>query len=451
MHFPQKGKQALGEFRSDFGEQIVNLVDNALGSDNFEKLSERINKEMNAFFGASVNRTGSGAQGNSAQQRMNAQNASAYQRRQQQAMNASGAGRAAYEARRKNMMAGQPHNTRMGAGARSAPLRANAVPQQPVLFGPPEGDAAGSLMMTGGGIVAALSVFRIVGMMLGTPSLGAAVLALAALAIGGGVFAYGLGLKRRAKRYKKYVELLRSRLYAPVKDLAEAVGKSEEFTRKELRRLIEKKQFRQGHLDDKETTMIATDAIYEQYRRTEEASEALRREQEQMEQRYGALSSDVREVLEKGNDYIEKFRASNAAMPEPEITEKLTRLENIVTRIFERVKEEPSEAGNLSQFMDYYLPTTWKLVSAYQEMEAQPVQGENILTAKKEIKESLDTINNAFETILDGMFRDQAWDVSTDISVMKSMMKQDGLTASDFAAGRASAKTQGNVAVMEEQ
>ena len=133
--------------------------------------------------------------------------------------------------------------------------------------------------------------------------------------------------------------------------------------------MISKKLFREGHLDDKETTMIATDALYEQYRRTQAQADALRKEQEELEKQYGTLSADVKEVLEKGNEYAARIRKVNEALPEPEITEKLSRLEMIISKIFARVKEEPAEAKNLSQFMDYYLPTTWKLVSAYREME----------------------------------------------------------------------------------
>ena len=67
--------------------------------------------------------------------------------------------------------------------------------------------------------------------------------------------------------------------------------------------------------------------------------------------------------------------------------------------------------------MDYYMPTTLKLVNAYKEFDAQPIQGENITTAKEEILKTLDTINYAFEKLLDSLFRDAAMDVSTDISV----------------------------------
>jgi hypothetical protein len=107
-------------------------------------------------------------------------------------------------------------------------------------------------------------------------------------------------------------------------------------------------------------------------------------------------------------------------------------MENIVARIFAEVQKNPSLAGNLNMFMDYYLPTTTKLMDAYIDMDAHPVQGENIQNAKEEIEGTLDTINDAFENLLDSFFKETALDVSTDISVMKNMMRQQGLTPDDL-------------------
>ena len=73
-----------------------------------------------------------------------------------------------------------------------------------------------------------------------------------------------------------------------------------------------------------------------------------------------------------------------------------------------------------------------KLLGAYEELDRQPVQGENIVNSKKEIEASLDTLNVAFENLLDGLFKDTAWDVSTDISVLHTMLAQEGLTGKDF-------------------
>ncbi len=92
------------------------------------------------------------------------------------------------------------------------------------------------------------------------------------------------------------------------------------------------------------------------------------------------------------------------------------------------MEQHPELIDDLHKFMDYYLPTTVKLLQAYEELDKQDVEGDNIKTAKKEIENTLDTINQAFENLLDSFFRDTAWDVSTDISVLKTMLAQEGLT-----------------------
>ena len=82
--------------------------------------------------------------------------------------------------------------------------------------------------------------------------------------------------------------------------------------------------------------------------------------------------------------------------------------------------------------MNYYLPVTIKLLDAYEDMDRQPVQGENIRSSKKEIEDTLDTLNSAFEKLLDSVFKDVAWDVSSDISVLNTVLAQEGLKEDDF-------------------
>lgn len=97
-------------------------------------------------------------------------------------------------------------------------------------------------------------------------------------------------------------------------------------------------------------------------------------------------------------------------------------------KIFDRVEQNPASVGDIRKLMEYYLPTTIKLLQAYQDLDAQPVQGENIISSKKEIEKTLDTLNVAFEKLLDDLFQETAWDVSTDISVLHTMLAQEGLT-----------------------
>ena len=78
--------------------------------------------------------------------------------------------------------------------------------------------------------------------------------------------------------------------------------------------------------------------------------------------------------------------------------------------------------------MDYYLPTTIKLVEAYEEFDRVSVPGEDILTAKAEIEKTLDTINGAFVELLNNLFQSTAFDVTTDAQVLQTMLAKEGLT-----------------------
>lgn len=145
------------------------------------------------------------------------------------------------------------------------------------------------------------------------------------------------------------------------------------------------------------------------------------------------MPPEVQEVLDKGNEYLKKIHESNDAIPGVEISVKISRMELIVEKIFERAQKHPEIISDLKKMMDYYLPMTVKLLDAYEEMDTQPVQGENIQSSKREIEDTLDTLNQAFEKLLDSVFQDTAWDVSTDISVLHTLLAQEGLTEDDFA------------------
>ncbi len=254
-----------------------------------------------------------------------------------------------------------------------------------------------------------------------------------------GVGLTGMMKRGRAKRYKQYVQKLTGKDYCTIEELADAVGKKQKFVLKDLQKMINDRLFRQGRFDEKQTTFLGTDAVYEQYLL---AQESMRQRQEQEARRKAEeeklysnphMTEESRQLLKEGRTYIRHIRECNDAIPGEEISAKLYRLEEIMTRIFNQVEKQPELAGDLRKFMNYYLPTTAKLVEAYKELDAQPVEGDNISRTKKEIEETLDTINEAFEKLLDSFFEEKAWDISSDISVMKSMLKQDGMTDRDFS------------------
>lgn len=244
----------------------------------------------------------------------------------------------------------------------------------------------------------------------------------------------GNRLRKKIKRFRSYVKTLNGKPYANVKDLAKSVRKSEKFVRKDLKKMIDKRMFLEGHLDKNGVCFMATDDAYEQYLETEQNMEE--RKAEEARRPKTQLSEDVQKVIEEGNRYIEEIRRRNDAIPGVEISNKMYHLENVIRRIFQRVEKHPELINDLHKFMDYYLPTTMKLLNAYEELDKQDMQGENIKTAKSEIENTLDTINVAFENLLDSFYKETAWDVSSDISVLKTMFAQEGLTEKNNFQGK---------------
>lgn len=105
----------------------------------------------------------------------------------------------------------------------------------------------------------------------------------------------------------------------------------------------------------------------------------------------------------------------------------MDRLEQIAEKIFEQVQEHPEKLPDIRKLMNYYLPTTLKLLDAYEEFDSQPVQGENIKTAKQQIEQTLDTINIAFENLLVNFLPTRCWMSARTSRSWETMLKQEGL------------------------
>lgn len=125
---------------------------------------------------------------------------------------------------------------------------------------------------------------------------------------------------------------------------------------------------------------------------------------------------------------LDELRRVNDAIPDEEMTDKISRLEAVSAKIFEQARTDPEKLPQMRKFMDYYLPTSLKLLNTYAELDKQGIEGENISESKHRIEQTMDTLVKAFETQLDKLFASDALDVSTDIDVMENMLRADGLT-----------------------
>ena len=257
-----------------------------------------------------------------------------------------------------------------------------------------------------------------------------------ALIIAGCIYCIMSGKKDQdlVKRYYQYGKAIGDAEYIEIAKLARLTGRTKEEVLKDIKDLMDKNLLKQAWLDDQETTLILTEEVYNQYQQIRAESDRMRREAEQDNAADAELPANARAIIKEGREYIQAIHNLNDEIPGVEMSEKLYRLESTMDRIVEQVRQQPESASELRKLMSYYLPTTVKLLSAYKELDKQTVDGDNIRNTKKEIEDALDTINDAFEKLLDSMFQDMAWDVSSDISVMQTMLAQDGLTEQQMSA-----------------
>ena len=277
------------------------------------------------------------------------------------------------------------------------------------------------------------------------------------LAVSLGLIGTGSVQRNRLDRFKRYMKLCGDKTYCDIKQLALQVGKNSKYVLKDLRKMLKIGMLPEGHLDDKGTCLMLDDKTYQQYLEAKQ-SYGERTFAGEAAQAAGSDTGDsladgkntqnpdnqaLDAMVAEGQEYIRKLRKLNDAIPGEVISDKLYRLERVLTEIFDALREHPEKKPQMRKFMDYYLPTTLKLVQTYADFDGVQIQGENISTAKQEIEKTLDTINAAFEKLLDDLFRDAAFDATTDAQVLQTLLAQEGL-AEDEKFKRAGMKNTEN-------
>ncbi len=245
----------------------------------------------------------------------------------------------------------------------------------------------------------------------------------------------GSGIRNRIKRYRRYLNYFMGKDSCSVGELSAYSGFNEKFVVKDMRKMIDIGMFPQGHINNEETLIMLNRDRYQRYLKEQKELEAVKQEQLEDQRKLesmGRIGLELAGTIEDGKDYIRQVSEANAKIHDKEVSAKVLRMEEIIGKIIGYIEEHPSQLSDVRKFMRYYLPTTLKLLHAYQEFEQQPIQGENITTAKTEIKDALDTINAGFVNLFDGFFASASMDVSTDISVLETMFAQEGLTEDDF-------------------
>lgn len=412
------------------GEQFRDALAEGLNSGDFKKLNGLVDQTVNNAL-REVNYTFSSGspEGTDRHNRQKAQMKQNWQNWQEQHGNFS----ASWGTTRRAM---PPQMVRPGTGGNV--VQTVSGPPRPLVRTRRVGNVAGVLYKVFGGIgmgfggmilLLTLLIWEVPAMMVG---------ALIMLFFFG-MIQLGCSKHHRLKRADRYIQLCGSKMYGEIQRLADGIQRSSGWVLRDIRKMLRLGIFPQGHLDEQGTTFMLNDVIYKQYQDAERARQFREREAlpmqeerpltpgELVEQEQKARMQELNQMVAEGMECIRKLRDMNDAIEGEVISAKLYRLENLLKEIFDKVREYPDQMSQMHKLMDYYLPTTLKLVEAYREFDEVSVPGEDILSAKAQIEKTLDTINTAFAELLNNLFRNRVFDVTTDAQVLETMLVQEGL------------------------
>ena len=233
---------------------------------------------------------------------------------------------------------------------------------------------------------------------------------------GGGALLTGLRMKSTRKLERLLDKVVGERDNIPLPELFAAAGVDAARGRPAVKSAIEHGYFgADAYIDNRTDTLVVRGTAPQPKK---PAPAPAPKPQPAAEDEYAALLRQLREV--------------NDAIPDPVMSQKISRLEEVSERIFALAQKDPDKKAQLQKFMNYYLPTALKLLNTYASLSRQTVEGTNITEAKHSIERSMDLLVTAFENQLDKLFQSDALDVTTDIAALEGMLNMDGLTDSAF-------------------
>ena len=145
-------------------------------------------------------------------------------------------------------------------------------------------------------------------------------------------------------------------------------------------------------------------------------------------------------MISRGQDMLHQIRSENDAIPDEVLSGQMDELEHLCVQIFKTVAEKPGKAPQIRKFMDYYLPTTLKMVRGFRTLDERGITGAQAQDARRRIGDALDVVIHGCQRLLENLYRDDVLDLTTDIDVLEQMLKRDGLTDSDLERAAAQAR-----------
>lgn len=131
-------------------------------------------------------------------------------------------------------------------------------------------------------------------------------------------------------------------------------------------------------------------------------------------------------VILKGQEMLNTIREENILITDETLSAQMDTLSDKCQTIFRIVSEEPAKAPQVRKFMNYYLPTTLKVLANYRTMQERGVSYYEMSQARESAVRCMNMVLTACQKQIDALHKENMLDISTDIDVMEQMLKRDG-------------------------
>lgn len=239
---------------------------------------------------------------------------------------------------------------------------------------------------------------------------------LAGFGVGLGMLLAGREQRGRMERYTNYLAYIGANRQVSLAPMAAAMDVSVRRLTRDLRKMLATHVLPTGYLDLKAGKLMLTEMGY-----TEPEPEPEPQPEPEKNQQPSQEDEILREI-----------RLINDLIPDPVISAKIDRIEEVTHKILQYQKTHPQRTEQLRTFLNYYLPTTLDILRSYARLDAQGVEGENITAAKQRIEGMMDKVVEGFEKQLDKLFSSDAMDIAADVQVLENMLKKDGLSGDNM-------------------
>ena len=233
-------------------------------------------------------------------------------------------------------------------------------------------------------------------------------------AFGLALLVYRIKDKKRYRRYVKYEAIIGGNFFLPIEKIAQDIQLDASRVKKDLTRMIDK-----GYFTD--TSFI--EATGEYFLRDSRSYNLLQIHLEKEAKK----KPDLPEHLVEFGKMLRELSKIQSSIQDAEVWAEVEKIEQITEQIFDSVAKNPDKMPQIRRFLNYYLPTTLKLVGQYSVLDRKEVQSENILQAKAEIRGMMGRLTRGFSSKLDRLYHADFLDISSDVQVLEQMLERDGL------------------------